>query len=208
MNTRWARFVRGWIVAVFSTFVAALSHTLGGAAAPGWLSVVVSLAFAGMVCVFLAGRVLSFWRSAASVLISQVIFHGLFAFGAPGGVLTADAGAAPGVHQHAELTMVVDPGVLTAGTHGGHAGATMWAAHLGAAVVTIIALRFAEGAFWGLLKTVRLGMRTLFTPVWVSEGVRSPRRIRHEAPLWSPRNLILVLSAMRHRGPPAVALCA
>ena len=50
MHTRWARFVRGWIVAAVSTFVAALSHTLGGGSVPGPLAVVVSLAFAGMIC--------------------------------------------------------------------------------------------------------------------------------------------------------------
>ncbi len=208
MHTRWARFVRGWIVAVFSTFVAALSHTLGGASAPGWLSVVVSLAFAGMVCVALSGRTLSFWRGAASVLISQFMFHGLFSLGASGGALGADAIAASATHQHGALPSLIDPLLLSSTAHLGHSGLTMWCAHFGAAILTILALRYAERAFWGLLDSVRLSIRTLCVGIHVVVLAAVPKRIGHDAPRWAPRNLVLVLSPMRHRGPPAFALAA
>ncbi|WP_104193551.1 hypothetical protein [Cryobacterium sp. Y82] len=208
MHTRWARFARGWIVAVFSTFVAALSHTLSGGSAPGLLAVVVSLAFAGMVCVALAGRTLSFWRGAASVLISQVIFHGLFSLGAPGGALGADALAASATHQHATLPNLIDPAVLGSTTHVPHDGAAMWLAHFGAAIVTILALRYAERAFWSLVENVRLGIRTLFARAQRVVPIAAPHRIGHVAPVFTPRDLILVLSALRHRGPPAFALAA
>jgi hypothetical protein len=208
MHTRWARFARGWIVAAFSTFVAALSHTLGGGSVPGLLAVVVSLAFAGMVCVALAGRTLSFWRGTASVLISQVIFHGLFSVGAPGGALGVDALAASGIHQHAALPGLIDPTILGGTLHTSHDGDAMWFAHLGAAIVTILALRYAERAFWGLVDNLRLGIRTLFAPTQLAVPVAVPQRIGHEAPVVAPRDLLLVLSAMRHRGPPAFALAA
>ena len=208
MHTRWARFARGWIVAVFSTFVAALSHTLGGASVPGLLAVVVSLAFAGMVCVALSGRTLSFWRGAASVLISQLIFHGLFSLGAPGGALGAEALTASGTHQHAALPGLIGPLAPGGGADVTHDGATMWGAHLGAAIITILVLRFGERAFWGLVESVRLGLRTLYVPApWVVP-VAVPVRIGHEAPVSAPRDLILVLSAMRHRGPPSGAVFA
>ena len=208
MHTRWARFARGWIVAVFSTFVAALSHTLGGASVPGLLAVVVSLAFAGMVCVALSGRTLSFWRGTASVLISQLIFHGLFSLGAPGGALGAEALAASGTHQHAALPGLIGPLAPGGGADVTHDGATMWVAHLGAAVITILMLRSGERAFWGLVESVRLGMRTLYVPTPVVVPVAAPLRIGHEAPVFAPRDLVLVLSAMRHRGPPSSAFCA
>ncbi len=208
MHTRWARFARGWIVAAFSTFVAALSHTLGGGSAPGLLAVVVSLAFAGMVCVALAGRTLAFWRGAVSVLVSQVIFHGLFSLGAPGGALGADALAASGAHQHAALPGLIDPIVLSSTTHVLHDGGIMWFAHFGAVIMTILALRYAERAFWSLVDNVRLDIRTLFAPAQLAVPMAAPQRIRHDAPVFTPRNLVLVLSAMRHRGPPAVALAA
>ena len=208
MHTRWARFARGWIVAVFSTFVAALSHTLGGGFAPGLLAVVVSLAFTGMVCVALAGRTLSFWRGAASVLISQVVFHGLFSLGAPNGALGADALAASGTHQHAALPGLIDPTILGASAHLSHDGGAMGFAHVGAAIVTILALRFAERAFWGLVENVRLGITTLFAPAQLAVPVVVPQRIGNVAPVIAPRDLLLMLSAMRHRGPPALALAA
>lgn len=208
MHTRWARFVRGWIVAAFSTFVAALSHTLGGASVPGLLAVVVSLAFAGMVCVALSGRTLSFWRGATSVLISQFIFHGLFSLGAPGGALGAEAIAASGTHQHAALPGLIDPMVSSSAAHASHNGTVMWLAHFGAAMVTILALRYAERAFWSLVGNVRLGIRTLLIPAQLDVPVTAPQRIGHEAPVVTPRDLILVLSALRHRGPPAFALAA
>ena len=208
MHTRWARFARGWIVAVFSTFVAALSHTLGGASAPGWLAVVVSLAFAGMVCVALSGRTLSLWRGAASVLISQSIFHGLFSLGAPGGALGAEVIAASGTHQHAALPGLIDPMVMNSAAHASHDGTVMWLAHFGAAIVTMLALRFSESAFWSLVENVRRGIRTLFAPSQPDLPVAAPQRIGHQAPVFTPRDLILVLSAMRHRGPPDFALGA
>ena len=208
MHTRWARFARGWIVAVFSTFVAALSHTLGGGSAPGLLAVVVSLAFAGMVCVALSGRTLSFWRGAASVLISQVIFHGLFSLGTPGGALGPEAIAASRTHQHAALPGLIDPIVLTSSGHGVHNGTAMWLAHVGAAIVTIMALRYAERAFWSLVENVRLGIRTLCVPAQLAVPVATPQRIAHEAPVLTPRDLVLLLSVMRRRGPPVFALAA
>lgn len=209
MTTHGARFVRGWIVAVFSTFVAALSHTLGGADAPGWPVVVVSLAVAGMVCVAFSGRTLSFWRSTTSVLISQIIFHGLFSLGAAGGgARGADAIVASATGQHVALASLIDPLVLSSSAHPAHSGATMWLAHLGAAIVTVTALRYGERAFWGLLENVCLGIRTLFVRNLLAVPVAAPRRIGHDAPVLTPHNLVLVLSPMRRRGPPSVLLAA
>ncbi|MDJ0378991.1 hypothetical protein [Cryobacterium sp. PH31-L1] len=208
MHTRWARFAHGWIVAAFSTFVAALSHTLGGGSVPSLLAVVVSLTFAGMVCVALAGRTLSFWRGAASVLISQVIFHGLFSLGAAGGALGAEAIAASGTHQHSALPGLIGPIVPSTSVHLGHTDTAMWLAHVGAAIVTIMALRYAERAFWGLVDNVRLGIRPLYESAKLAVPVAAPRRIGHDAPVFTPRDLILVLSPMRHRGPPRCALAA
>ena len=42
MSTRWARFARGWLAAVFSTLIAAASHTIAGGP-PRWLAIVLSL---------------------------------------------------------------------------------------------------------------------------------------------------------------------
>ena len=207
MTTRWARFFRGWIVASFATLVAALSHTLGVAAAPSALAVGVSLAFAGMICVALAGRTVSTLRLTIAVLLSQIIFHALFSFGGPGGTLTTDASATAGLHGHAIVGGLSDTAGLDL-AHVGHAGWGMWLAHLAAAAVTIMALRYGERAFWGLLANARLGIRSVIcvrVPVAVPATLRSAPMT---AAVLAPQDLGVLLVARPHRGPPAFALCA
>ncbi|MGO4689602.1 hypothetical protein [Glaciibacter sp. 2TAF33] len=207
MATRWARFMRGWVAAAFSTFVAALSHTLGGGAAPGALAVIVSLAFAGMVCVGLSGRTLSAWRVAASVILSQLIFHGLFSLGAPGGALTTDAstGAPLAAHHHTALAITHGVTGSMEGHGASHVGAGMWIAHGAAAVLTIVALRHGEAAFWGMLTTARLVIRRIVTVAAAITPAVPTRRTPSTGLVFVPREPALVFSVMRHRGPPVSA---
>ena len=215
MATRWARVARGWIVAVFSTFVAALSHTLGGGSAPGVLAVVLSLAFAGILCIGLAGRTLSLWRMGLSVGLSQLIFHGLFSLGTPGGALTAGtvSGQGAGAHQHQVVTGLVSSAdaVTTVGVpvHGMFAhDAGMWVAHAAAALLTVVALRHGERAFWSLFSTAVLAIRSLWEPL----APVAVRGVGHRAPaaarVFLPRALSTLLSTMRHRGPPSALRAA
>jgi hypothetical protein len=210
MATRWARFARGWVVAVFSTFVAALSHTVVDGA-PGVLPVVLSLAFAGMVCVGLAGRALSFWRGTASVLASQLIFHGLFSLGGAGGGLGTDAVAAETAHVHevlpglAQAAAAAGQGAMPGARAGvAHDGFAMWLAHLVAAMVTIAALRYGERAFWGLFEIARLSIRALFPPRAIPVAPHAPRSTPTTARVFTPRDLGALLSSRHHRGPPPV----
>ena len=227
MTARWTRFARGWSVAGFATFVAALSHTLGGGAAPGLLPVVVSLAFAGIVCIGLAGRAASLWRTATAVLASQLIFHGLFSLGASGGSLQTDApaGTLP-AHSHAAgaALLSVQPGTTAAhGLTGAHSvlpmtgmsgmtgmsvasldAALMWLAHLLAAVVTIVALRHGERALGILVAAARLVVRRVLAAGTLPIRARTAHRAPAPALVFLPRELGVLLSAMRHRGPPAI----
>ncbi|POH69817.1 hypothetical protein C3B59_04865 [Cryobacterium zongtaii] len=202
MTTRWARFARGWIVAAVSTFVAALSHTVGGGGVPGLLAVVVSLAFAGIVSIALSGRTLSTWRLTAAVLLSQLIFHGLFSFGSAGGALvTTDASTA---HAHsAGSVAVLVPSSLQAGTmSGADHGLMMTGAHVLAAVVTVLALRFGERAFWGLFSTATVALQALVRILVLTPIPNIPQTISASSAALPPRDLLVLLSPMRHRGPP------
>ncbi|MEB0004888.1 hypothetical protein E3O55_09710 [Cryobacterium sp. MDB1-18-2] len=234
MTARWARFARGWYIAGFATFVAALSHTLGGGAAPGLLPVVISLAFAGIVCIGLAGRAASLWRTTAAVLTSQLIFHGLFSLGASGGSLRTDApaGTLP-AHSHAagSALLSVQSGATTApglsgvsglsgvpGLSGAHAAlpmagmtgmsaapldaALMSLAHLLAAVVTIVALRHGERAFGILVAAARLVVRRVLVASSLPVRARTAHRVPAPTLVFLPRDLGVLLSVMRHRGPP------
>lgn len=213
LGTRWARFTRGWVVAGFSLFVAALSHNLGGGAAPGMLAVVLSLAFAGVVCVGLTGTALSLWRVSVSVLASQLIFHGLFSLGGAGsaaGRLYTDAATPGSAHDHTSLAGLALGGLadadggLAAGAHPAEVhGTLMWLAHGVAALVTIAALRHGERAFWSLLAGARLNILFRSDPVATPAVMPAvPRRTPTTAPVFSPRDLWVLLSTRPHRGPP------
>ena len=199
MTTRWARFARGWIVAAVSTFVAALSHTVGGGAVPGLLAVVVSLAFAGIVSIALSGRTLSTWRLTAAVLVSQLIFHGLFSFGSAGGTLvTTDAATAHEDHAGSIAVSALPAGTMSGTDH----GLMMTLAHVLAAVVTVIALRFGERAFWGLFSTAAVALTALVKVIVLTPIPNIPRSIPALSTFLPPRDLLVLLSPMRHRGPP------
>jgi len=202
MTTRWARFARGWIVALFATFVAALSHTVGGGAVPGALAVVVSLAFAGMVSVALSGRTLSTWRLTLAVLVSQLIFHGLFSFGTAGGALVI-TDAAPG-HAHAAGSLVVSApsaGSVAAMSGADH-GLMMTIAHIVAAGITVVALCYGERAFWGLFSTAAVALKALVRALVLTPIPNIPHALAASSAWRAPRDLLVLLSPMRHRGPP------
>ncbi|WEO76963.1 hypothetical protein BJQ94_16650 [Cryobacterium sp. SO2] len=202
MTTRWARFARGWIVAGFSTFVAALSHTLGGGAVPGPLAVVVSLAFAGIVSIALSGRTLSTWRLTVAVLLSQLIFHGLFSFGGANGRLAASEATAGHLHGTGQSVMLM-PATGTADTMAaGDHGLMMTLAHVLAAVVTVVALRHGERAFWGLFATASVALTALVRALVLTPIPSIPRSIPALSAARPPRDLLVLLSPMRHRGPP------
>lgn len=181
MHSRAARVARGAVAAGFATFVAAFSHTVAGGVAPSVFGVLASLLLSTAGCALLAGRELSLWRLAASVGLSQLLFHGLFStVGAPVPV------------EHAHETMLPDAPASAA--HG-----DMLAAHVLAGVVTLIALRFGERAFWGVARTaLLLFARLLPVAVPVTPGI--PRLVPQRRVARSIS--VLLLSPMRHRGPP------
>ena len=189
MESRWARVARGWTAAAFAIVAAAVSHTLAGGSAPTPFALMVSLIIAGAVCTALTGRRLSRVRLAASVALSQALFHGLFsALGTP----------VSARHQMGSMAMDV--------TTGDHGAATMWLGHAAAALVTIVVFTYAESAFWGLATTARL----FFARLLALTSSLPPRTVGGERPVdlaWEPIALTRLLSPMRHRGPPA-AVCA
>ncbi len=202
MTTRWARFARGWAIAGFSTFIAALSHTLGGGHAPGVVGVVLALAFAGVVCVGLSGRRLSLARVGASVALSQLIFHGLFSLGSASGALAPASALRSGAHGHGatQLLSVASDSAPIVSAH----GPFMWSAHAVAAVITIVAVRHGQSCFRRILNQARLAVRSLFAPTFEAAPAPLTRvlpLVTHEV---SPRILALFVLSMGRRGPPVL----
>jgi hypothetical protein len=190
------------LAAVFSTLIAAASHTIVGGP-PSALAIVLSLAFAGILCVGLAGKRLSRMRLAASVVGSQLLFHQLF--GSLG-----SSGWAPAAHAHPGMdpALIVTPATGTWQPASTSDALWMLVAHAIAAAATFLLLRFGERSFWalplvGLISRARALLRILF-----AQGIQP---VRFDAPCVSTaRRHTRVLSSitrrsgLRYRGPPAV----
>lgn len=185
MDTRWARVARGWTAAGFAVFVAALSHTVVGGPSPAPFALGVSLVISGALCTILAGRTQSVVRLTIGVGFSQFLFHGLFSgLGAP----------VAAAHHMAAMPMDAP-----ATAH--HDSAAMWLAHAVAGVITVTALRYAGIAFWGVADTaILLFARLTAVLVPVVPGTPHPAAVASLS--FVPRDLALLLSPMRRRGPP------
>jgi hypothetical protein len=187
MHTRSARVARGTAAALVATVVAAVSHTLAGDAAPSLFGLAAAFVLAAATCSLLAGRTLSTARLIVAIVLSQSLFHLVFA-----GVGTP----VPVPHVHG-LPRTVE---LLPHVHGD--GMTL--AHLAAALVTALLLRVAEGAFWALAEGVRtLAARAarLLAP--------APRRAPVRIPVGTGDAAValrrLLAAHLRHRGPPVVS---
>jgi hypothetical protein len=197
-STRASRVLQGLVAAVFSTFVALLSHVAGGGAVPGLLGILTPLVLSLPVCVALAGRRLALARLSGSVVVSQLLFHSLFVLGASSGVVASSAGAHAGHSAHVAIA--------TTGT-AALAGASMWGAHAFAAVVTVAALhrggvlmsRFSDIARF--VATVVLRVALLLAPVRiVAVDAHIPDLIV------APRRAVHVVGAVSRRGPPLLSI--
>lgn len=192
MDSRPARVARGFAAAGVSTLVAAVSHAAGGGVFPHPLLLLLGLAFSGLMCLALVGRRPSLVRLVPSVLGSQLLFHLLFST-ARGGAVVSSTGHA----HHGGSLMATDAPLAALDT-------SMIAAHAGAALITIVALRFGESAFWGLADTARLMLSALLRFL-VPSALVSPVAVPLRATDVGIRPLLPVefLACLRHRGPPA-----
>jgi hypothetical protein len=229
MQSRPARVARGFAAAVVSTAIAAFSHAAGGGVFPHPLILLAGILFTGMLCALLAGRRVSLARLVPSVVVTQATFHLLFSLSGGGYDLSGEGGAAgtatvgvvhvggvhvggvplgaaplAGAHVGGGPPGQLDPMALV--TSAGHAasGAGMLLAHAVAAVLTILALRYGESAFWGLLDTARLMLATLLR-ARMPALPWAPRRwaIRAAGPGLLPVPMEGFLVGVPHRGPPS-----
>lgn len=200
MTTRWARFARGWLAAVFSTIVAAVSHTLAGGSGPSVVSLAIALAFAGVTCIALTGKTVSLPRMSISVLLSQVAFHTLFSTISTSSTTPEVMG---GQHDHGGAVMLL---AETSAPMAHHTDGWMWLGHAVAAAITIVTLRYGEGAFWRLRGIAALFVRTVVAGLPVVPVLpRVIRRPRASGHLFVPRACELVRVSLGLRGPPVAS---
>mgnify|MGYP004512153605 CR=1 FL=1 len=201
MHSRTHRLARGTAAAGIATLVAALSHTAGGGAFPG--APLLALAFVSSVgwCTAVVGRRFSWPRVSAAVVASQALFHGTFALVAPGAHVVATPGGSVGHGGHGAATTLT----VTAGAEHAHTEPVMLAAHLVAAVVTIVALRLAERSSVATAALARL-VRSLVRSAAALPVLAEPRptRVRPDGSGFRPARAAVLLGGLRHRGPPVL----
>jgi hypothetical protein len=219
-----ARLLRGWAAAVVATLLAAGSHTLAGSAAPGrdagpapvvWI---LTLALAGPLCTALAGRALSRWRLGSAVGSSQLLFHWLYSQSAalpehPGGSALRDhAGHSAPAGQASQHAPAPGPGAgslpaAEALPAADHASLAMAAAHVLAAVATVLLLRRGE-AMAARVVELAAGFVLLSPGARLAGWVPAVRRPRLPSRPAAPvlRAGAVVSSGLRLRGPPVPAL--
>ncbi|MCI2956201.1 hypothetical protein MN032_00745 [Agromyces atrinae] len=196
MNARARRVAQGAVVAAFATLVAALSHTVGGGAAPGVLALVLAFAFSAFVCIPLVGRSISLVRSSTAIVLAQAALHVLYSIGTPSGGLGAAAAGSAHHHSVGFVGTVAAPG----GASMMHLDAAMLGAHVAAAVVTILAVRYADRAARAISSVVThvaraIGLR-LVAPVIF------PRAGRVVTALTARLVAVVFAADIRRRGPP------
>jgi hypothetical protein len=187
-----ARVARGWIAGTFATGIAALSHGLADGSAPSAVALGTALVFAGVLGTFGLGRRPSLPRLAVVVAGSQLAFHLVFSGLTPGTATSTG---------HHGTPALLDPAVAHHGTD-----PVMWIAHAVALLATLVFLRRAELALWGLIR------QTVHEVVEVGRRVpvvsAAPRVSRLPSPTWiQPPVAEVILATLRGRGPP-VALGA
>jgi hypothetical protein len=190
VQSRASRVARGWIAGSFATGIAALSHGLADGGAPSPFALGTALVFAGLLGTFVLGRRPSLPRLAAVVAGSQVAFHGVFSWLTPG--------TATGTGHHGTAGLL-EPAVTHHGTE-----PVMWFAHAAALVATVVFLRNAELALFGLIRETVLDAVGIVTRLPAIVARPTVHRTSSATPRRHPVFSFLKF-VVSHRGPPSPA---
>lgn len=196
------RATRALLASGTATFIALMSHLLGGGTMPGVLGIVVPLVLATPVCLVLAPVRPTGLRLSISVPVSQLLFHALFSLGSADLAAPAPAGA----HQHGGAAALAP--AADAAAHAGHSSGSMWLAHAVAAVVTVLALRHGEATLARVVAAVlRAAHRTrrVHAPAVPVLPHTAAAPLRDER-AWHPVARVLTAASLVRRGPPPVGL--
>lgn len=211
MSSRGARVARGFAAAGVATLVAALFHMAGGGQAPSAVALALSLVFSSLASIVLVGRRVALWRVTLSVVVSQFLFHALFALSPS----ASFSGMPMGGHLHAGMHLTLVPGAAavsdtaTVGPAFLGEDVWMWLAHAAAAALTIAVLLRAERTLLAVARFTFFRLRRFADRVAAVAPVVPGR---FPTPIDTvPATLHAVealLGTLRHRGPPRVVVPA
>lgn len=153
--SRGSRAVKGTVIAVASTVVAATSHILAGGNIPTPVALLVTTIIALPLVVLLLSRRLGIVGMTAAVGFTQALFHTIFVYAGTG----YRPGSGDPLPAHAAHMGMAEKFVPTAQV-GSSADLTMWFGHAVATVLTVWLIRRGEVA----LKRIATSLRRIFLP--------------------------------------------
>ncbi len=156
MTTRALRFTRGLALAVLATFAAAMSHVAAGGHIGSVFSVTVSLLISVPIGVFLAGRRIALWRTAAIAGLAQLVYHWLFDIAGASPSLAAGVAGTTAAHHHQIGFEALLAAANGAGQVASYDPGAMAMSHAVTAVLTVWLLRRGEVALLALIRSVRV----------------------------------------------------
>jgi len=177
---------RGAAASTIAVLIAAVSHTVGGGAAPHPLLILSLSVLLTPVAALIVGGAPRAWRTAAAVAVAQLIFHMVFV------ALNATAGATVSGHHHT-ISLAALPSAAPA-------DAGMLGAHVIAAAATWALLQHGESTLRAIARWVRVTLRT--TPALPRLAAPAPAR-------WPVLDMrpprVVLLGDLSRRGPPQPA---
>lgn len=193
MTPRQLRLVRAAAASSVATVLAAVSHTIGGGAAPHPLLVMAMAVLLIPVAGLLVGSRASRTRVALAVIVAQAAFHVVFAvLGAP--TAGSFAGPSTAAHQHHVDLTSFGPVVAVVAPD-----ALMLVAHIVAALLTTALLWRGEALIRAIARWIVARLRDRST------SVRLPHRRRQPLSSLTPALVDPSLTAsVSRRGPPAL----
>jgi hypothetical protein len=198
MNSRSEQLSRASVAAAFAVITAAVSHTVAGGQVPSVLAIALSFLLTTLASIPLVGKSASLFRISATVLLGQVLLHGLYSM-FPASIPQA-VQANGGIHDHS-LSLITLPETLTAA----NSAPVLWMtiAHIFAGVLAIVVLRHADIALAVVRSMGRFVLSIFSVPVVVAPREQPALRVgaAREAFLRSS----VLLSVIQRRGPPASA---
>ena len=212
MSTRGARLARAGAATAVATLVAALAHAAGGGHFPPVALLVLVFGFCFLATLALTTARLSPVRLTAAVSVCQAAFHTVFSMSngsspvllgsghsAHGLLISGSTVSGPTI---SESTFSESTVFGVAAPHG-HGDASMLVAHVIAGVITVVALRYGEAAFWALVDAGRFVLLRLAEGV-LRLGVLAPpaATMRVAGDGFQPLLATLFLTSRQHRGPP------
>lgn len=199
--TRGVRTVRGLVVASVATIVAALSHVMGGGAAPSLLAMLLCASIALPFVVFLSGR-----KSPIGMLVSvagtQALFHWLFVWISPAAADLSYMRWSSHAEHLAAMTRSWSPALAPSTPEG--AQWFMLATHSVAVIVTCLMLRYADDAFEAIHRAwQRLRLR-LTRAITLPDPLSPPHQFAAQVDVLPQTKVVAYSRTLR--GPPAVSV--